>query len=91
MELRRGRCAEFSVLYVAACLANGIEARYVRSYPPDDHIWAEVNIGSEWLMVETVDGYVSDPLKRFNQGFNVTYVVSFEPYRMENVTHRYIR
>ena len=37
-----GKCGEFSILYVAICLANDIPARLVTGVTVD-HAWAEVN------------------------------------------------
>ena len=78
-------------MYVAACLAHGIEARYVCSFPPDDHAWAEIKMNDEWLAVETVDGYITVPFRRYDQGFNVTKVIAYEPFRYVDVTDRYVR
>jgi len=55
-----GRCGEFSILYVAICLANGIPARLVIDAIVD-HVWAEVNPSKDnktWLHVEVTDSGV---------------------------------
>jgi len=55
-----GRCGEFSILYVAICLANGIPARLVTDLVVD-HVWAEVNPsgdGITWIHVEPTDSCV---------------------------------
>jgi hypothetical protein len=54
----KGRCGEFSILYVAACLAHGYESRIVVAvdfsnplalqYP---HVWAEVKL-DRWIQVD---------------------------------------
>jgi hypothetical protein len=58
----KGACGEFSILYVAACLANDIPARLVVTgyviTGSVDHSWAEVNPskdGKTWIHVEPTD------------------------------------
>lgn len=58
----KGACGEFSIVYVAACLANDIPARLVVTgyiIPGSvDHTWAEVNPlkdGKTWIHVEATD------------------------------------
>lgn len=56
----RGACGEFSILYVAVCLANNIPARLVTDLVVD-HVWAEVNPlkdGKTWIHVEPTDSCV---------------------------------
>ena len=48
----KGRCGEHAHLYVAACIAHGYEARIVKSFKPDDHVWAEIKIDGEWMHVD---------------------------------------
>jgi hypothetical protein len=62
----KGACGEFSILYVAICLANDIPGRYVTTgyFIPNtvDHAWAEVNPsqdGKSWIHVEVTDACVS--------------------------------
>lgn len=55
-----GRCGEYSILYVAICLANDIPARLVIDAIVD-HVWAEVNPSKDnktWLHVEVTDSCV---------------------------------
>ena len=55
-----GKCGEFSILYVAICLANDIPARLVTGVTVD-HAWAEVNPskdGVTWIHVEPTDSCV---------------------------------
>ena len=55
-----GKCGEFSILYVAICLANDIPARLVTGVTVD-HAWAEVNPskdGITWIHVEPTDSCV---------------------------------
>jgi len=88
----KGRCEEFSIAYVAACWAQGIEARYVASFPPDDHSWAEVKIDNTWIHVDPSGKYWDKPYYRFDNRFNVTKVIAFDTfYFYEDVTDRYVR
>ena len=55
-----GRCGEYSILYVANCLANGIPARLVIDAIVD-HVWAEVNPSRDnrtWIHIEVTDSCV---------------------------------
>ena len=53
---RKGRCGEFSILYVSACLSLGYEARLVTSVKPISylglHVWAEVMYNGSWVHVD---------------------------------------
>ena len=56
----KGACGEFSILYVASCLANDIPARLVTDAVVD-HAWAEVNPSNDnenWIHVEVTDSCV---------------------------------
>ena len=86
----KGRCGEHAHLYVAACIAHGYEARIVKSFKPDDHVWAEIKIDGEWMHVDVVDKYWDMPFRRFDGGMNVTYVIAYMPSSYEDVTHRYV-
>jgi hypothetical protein len=62
----KGACGEFSILYVAICLANDVPARLVMTgyLIPNvvDHSWAEVNPsndGRTWIHVEVTDACYS--------------------------------
>lgn len=62
LEYKKGACGEFSIVYVAICLANDIPARLlVTGYVIPcsvDHTWAEVNPlkdGETWIHVEPTD------------------------------------
>jgi len=62
LDYGKGACGEFSIVYVAACLANDIPARLVVTgyvIPGNvDHTWAEVNPskdGKNWIHVEPTD------------------------------------
>ena len=62
----KGACGEFTILYVAACLANNISARILipAQLIPNviDHAWAEVNPsndGKTWIHVDPSDSCVN--------------------------------
>jgi hypothetical protein len=62
----KGACGEFSILYVAICLANDVPARLVMTgyVVPNvvDHSWAEVNPSKDsktWIHVEVTDACYS--------------------------------
>jgi len=54
----KGRCEEFAIVYVAACLALGYEARIVVSrqfyqiFVHGFHVWAEVKLDGVWTHVD---------------------------------------
>jgi len=54
----KGRCEEFTIVYVAACLALGYEARIVVSrqfyliFVRGFHTWAEVKVNGVWIHVD---------------------------------------
>ena len=55
----KGRCEEFSILYAAACLANGYQSRIVVAIDnrnPNNligqHVWAEVKLDNRWVHVD---------------------------------------
>jgi len=65
LDYGKGACGEFSIVYVAICLANDIPARLlVTGYVIPgkvDHTWAEVNPskdGETWIHVDPTDSVV---------------------------------
>ena len=66
----RGRCEEFAILYVSACLARGYEARLVvaRAFHNiltyGEHAWAEVKVNGTWVHVDSSlgNGTWNEPL-----------------------------
>jgi len=66
-EIGRGQCGEFSILYVAACLAHGYDSRLVVAVNVSDpnnwtdlHVWAEVE-DNGWVHVDTYPGKFNQP------------------------------
>lgn len=55
----KGRCGEFSILYVAVCLAHGYQGRLIVATNISDprnwygeHVWAEVKLNNCWVHVD---------------------------------------
>lgn len=68
-ESRRGRCEEFSILYVAASLANGYQSRIVVAVDEGNpralnglHVWAEVKLDA-WVHVDPSDRVWNQPYR----------------------------
>ena len=62
LQVGKGRCGEFSVLYAALCLANGYQSRLVlavdvtyRVYWFPQHEWVEVKLNAQWVHVDPSD------------------------------------
>lgn len=62
LEIGKGECGEFSILYVALCLAHGYQSRLVlavdvshRVYWLTLHGWSEVKLGNQWVPVDPSD------------------------------------
>jgi hypothetical protein len=69
LENKKGRCGEFSYLYVAACLAHGYDSRFVvatditNSSREDPHAWAEVKVNNNWVHVDPTGNAWNDPYR----------------------------
>ena len=62
LQIGKGKCGEFSVLYVALCLAHGYQSRLVLSVDVSyrifwlpQHKWAEVKLDDQWTHVDPSD------------------------------------
>ena len=80
LDYGKGACGEFSIVYVAICLANDIPARLlVTGYiipGKVDHTWAEVNPskdGETWIHVDPSDSVIG-----VQQGKSVDELTSFD-------------
>jgi hypothetical protein len=86
----KGRCAEYSILFTAFCLAHGYRARVVLDLT--DHVWTEVWNPEQkrWIHVDPSEKRIDDP-KMYERKWkkNLTQVYAFENGRMENVTKNY--
>jgi hypothetical protein len=101
LEQGIGRCEEYSIVYVAACLALGYEARLLVSWQfylafvglHGFHVWAKVKLNSSWVQVDPsptpfwndTSGY-----KNSEWGPRITLnVFAFEDDRIEDVASQY--
>ena len=103
LESGEGRCQEFSILYVAACLAHGYQSRLVTSVNISNpfslrvpHAWAEVKLNSTWVHVDPSDKRWNEPYMYENRswGENIDSTVriyAFEEGKYEDVTLNYKR
>jgi len=93
LTLGKGRCGEFSILYVSACLAHGYNARLVLILRGSDHEWAEVEIDGEWIHVDPTDPpivHINEPGMYAERDKKMHLIVAFESNRYEIVTSKYI-
>ena len=79
LSTRRGRCGEYSILIMRILEQLGYDSRYVADW--QDHVWAEVRLGSEWVHVDSCEASIDEPLLYSDWGKNQTHVFSFRPYR----------
>jgi len=85
----KGRCQEFSILYVALCLANGYESRFVIDLL-GDHTWAEIKLQGIWTHVDPTEKRVNDPyMYERDWHKNIELVYAFEDGFCEDVTNNY--
>lgn len=84
----KGRCEEFSILYVSACLALGYQARLLVAVHLNIpvHVWAEVKINGSWIHVDPSDSVWNQPshYKTFTWGNQIGTLVDI--YAFENGT-----
>lgn len=99
-EFGKGRCGEFSILYVAACLAHGYECRLVIAtdcsgfFWVDQHLWAEVSINGRWVHVDPSERRWNEPqmYKQWSWGEDIgskVKIFAFEEGKAEEVTQNY--
>ncbi|MBL8820043.1 MAG: transglutaminase domain-containing protein [Planctomyces sp.] len=57
-QQRFGRCWDYSDLFISLCRAAGIPARQVYGwlYDSEGHVWCDVLIEGEWIMVDPTTG-----------------------------------
>ena len=99
----KGRCGEFSILYVAVCLAHGYESRLVIAVDisnpfcwSEKHAWAEVKVNDAWVHVDPSDKKWDEPYRyeTWEWGKHIGSTVriyAFEDGRYEDVTLNYKR
>lgn len=102
LESGKGRCQEFSILYVATCLAHGYQSRLVVAADISDprslivpHAWAEVKLDG-WVHVDPSDRVWNEPYRYEawswgkDIGSNIR-IYAFEEGKCEDVTSNYKR
>jgi len=86
----KGRCAEFSILYTALCLAHNYRARLVLDM--SDHVWTEVWNEKEkrWMHVDPSEKRIDDP-QMYERDWkkNLTEIYALDNGKIENVTKDY--
>ena len=103
IEIRRGQCGEFGILYVAACLAHDYDSRLVVATNFTDpnnwtdlHVWAEVKENGDWIHVDPagVEYNKPDKYETWDWGKDIGSTVkiyAFEDGNCEEVTLSYLR
>ena len=99
LDQGKGRCEEFVIVYVGACLAVGYEARIVVSRQfylgpvHGFHVWAEVKLDGVWTQVDpspTAFWNDTSRYKSWDWGPRATLAVSaFEDGRIEDISAKY--
>jgi len=99
-EYGKGRCQEFSILYVAACLSHGYQSRIVVSveignpwFLNGKHAWAEVMLEG-WVHVDPSDKVWNEPYRyeTWDWGKDIgsnVQIYAFEEGKCEDVTSNY--
>jgi hypothetical protein len=93
----KGRCEEFSTLFVSACLALGYNTRLVVAENvfagSGLHVWAEINLGGSWVHVDPSDQVWNQTshYKNWNWGIMglTVKVYAFQDEKCEDITSRY--
>jgi len=101
LQVGKGRCGEFSVLYAALCFAHGYQSRLVfavdvtfRVYWFPQHEWVEVKVNDQWIHVDPSEQVWDDPSLYRNWswakglGSNIR-VYAFEDGKTSDVTEYY--
>jgi len=92
----KGRCGEFSILYLSACLSLGYEARLLVSIKPyiywELHNWVEVKVNDSWIPVDPTDGIWNNSSRYKTWWGEIgkdAFIYAFEDGNIEEVTERY--
>lgn len=100
LESGKGRCGEFSILYVAACLAHGYESRIIVAVDvcnlihwTGEHVWAEVKL-DDWVHIDPSDRTWNEPdrYRAWDWGKEIgsrIKIYAFEDGKYEDVTSNY--
>ncbi len=93
----KGLCGEFSILYVALCLAHGYQSRLVFSVDETYqviwlslHSWAEIKLGNNWVHVDPSD-QVWNSTSHYQGWWSglIIRIYAFENEKVTDVTARY--
>ena len=97
----KGRCEEFSILYVAACLAHHYQSRIVVAVDVSNpinwigqHVWTEVRVNGQWIHVDPSDKVWNEPYRyrTWSWGKSIgskVRIYAFEDSKYEDVTFNY--
>jgi len=94
LEIGKGKCQEFAIVYVALCLAHGYESRLVVDWF-GDHVWSEVKVQGEWLHVDPSANKINDPsmyarpINEGGWGKIIRLVYAFGVGKIEDITSKY--
>jgi len=101
LQIAKGKCGEFSELYVALCLAQGYQSRLVVAadigplYLITPHSWAEVKLNGRWTHVDPSDQIWNQNVRYSGWswgkrvGLNV-HIYAFEDGKVADVTQNYM-
>ena len=94
----KGICVQFSIVYVAACLALGIQSRLVVATDITNwtfiHVWCEVYFNGVWVHVDPSDQVWNQPLRYLSWDWGKyigqsVRIYAFEDGKFDDVTPTY--
>lgn len=89
IEYGKGRCQEFSILYVALCLTHGYQTRLIVDIY-GDHVWAETKLENNWVHVDPTESRINDPyMYERDWHKDLKLVLAFEDGKVKDVTINY--
>jgi hypothetical protein len=101
LQIGKGACEEFSVLYLALCLAHGYQCRLVVALDVSyrilwflQHGWAEVKLGNQWVHVDPSDQVWNQTSHYRNWSWgkgigSYVQIYAFEDGKVTDVTQHY--
>jgi len=100
LESGKGRCEEFSILYVAVCLAHSYQSRIIVAIDTNNprkligqHVWAEVKL-DVWVHVDPSDRVWNEPYRYETWSWgkyigSTVEIYAFEEGKCEDITSNY--
>ena len=87
LETRRGRCGEYSVLFLRMLRLLGYQVRWIVDWA--DHVWIEVLYSNgtsdrRWIHADPCEAAVDEPLLYESWGKNQTYILAFSDITADN-------